>query len=129
MSSCAACRESKAQRIGQAVIALALAPLRLPAWAYAARNSSTLGSALWVKIDGKGAGGMSGHGRTGRSPPQRLLIHHLALRSDGVNSSLYEVPGVSRRPLSVNLPLKSGMPWSRNGPWKRICLRLVISRR
>jgi len=45
---------SKAQRIGQAVIALALAPLRLPAWAYAARNSSTLGSALWVKID-KGA--------------------------------------------------------------------------
>ena len=42
---------SKAQRIAQAVIALALSPLRLPAWIYAARHRSTLGSALWVKID------------------------------------------------------------------------------
>ncbi|MCP3370663.1 class I SAM-dependent methyltransferase [Bradyrhizobium cajani] len=42
---------SKAQRIGQAVIALALSPLRLPAWTYAVGNRSTLGSALWVKID------------------------------------------------------------------------------
>ncbi|MGY4626017.1 class I SAM-dependent methyltransferase [Bradyrhizobium sp. USDA 4486] len=42
---------SKAQRIGQAVIALLLSPSRLPAWAYAARHRSTLGSALWVKID------------------------------------------------------------------------------
>lgn len=42
---------SKAQRITQALVALALSPTRLPAWAYAARNSSKLGSALWVKID------------------------------------------------------------------------------
>ncbi|WP_342740681.1 class I SAM-dependent methyltransferase [Bradyrhizobium sp. B117] len=42
---------SKAQRITQALVALAQSPTRLPAWAYAARNSSKLGSALWVKID------------------------------------------------------------------------------
>jgi ubiquinone/menaquinone biosynthesis C-methylase UbiE len=42
---------SQAQRIAQGLIALALAPSRLPAWAYAARHSSTLGSALWMRID------------------------------------------------------------------------------
>lgn len=41
----------RAQRIGQAVLALALSPTRWPAWAYALRHSSTLGSALWVMID------------------------------------------------------------------------------
>jgi SAM-dependent methyltransferase len=42
---------STAQRIAEGLIALAQTPSRFPAWAYAARNSSTLGSALWVKID------------------------------------------------------------------------------
>jgi hypothetical protein len=33
------------------LMALALSPSRLPAWAYAAGHSSTLGSALWMMID------------------------------------------------------------------------------
>jgi hypothetical protein len=42
---------SQAQRIAQGLMALALSPSRLPAWAYAAGHSSTLGSALWMMID------------------------------------------------------------------------------
>lgn len=42
---------SQAQRIALALTALAFSPSRLPAWTDAARNSSTLGSALWVRID------------------------------------------------------------------------------
>ncbi|UCI07405.1 class I SAM-dependent methyltransferase [Mesorhizobium sp. B1-1-8] len=43
---------SKAQRIAQGLTALAISPSRLPAWAYAVSNASTLGgSALWARID------------------------------------------------------------------------------
>lgn len=43
---------SKAQRIAQGLTALAISPSRLPAWAYAVRNASTMGgSALWAKVD------------------------------------------------------------------------------
>ncbi|WP_084508274.1 class I SAM-dependent methyltransferase [Mesorhizobium sp. WSM3224] len=43
---------SKAQRIAQALTALAISPSRLPAWAYAVSNASTLGgNALWARID------------------------------------------------------------------------------
>ncbi|RWM39495.1 class I SAM-dependent methyltransferase [Mesorhizobium sp.] len=43
---------SRAQRIAQGLTALAISPSRLPAWAYAVKNASTLGgNALWARID------------------------------------------------------------------------------
>ena len=94
------------RRIAQGLMAPALSPSRLPAWVYAAGRRRRWAAHL---DDDRQSRVTSGHGRTGRSPPQRLLTHHLlfgrmASAVPWMNALIFATSP------SVSLPVKSGMP-------------------